>query len=93
LFKVDEKRVFGLTISMSQLMTHRRKRIQDYEHVSNSDYVNPKMVRRELDFADSIFRRGGFSVISVTHKPIESVANEIMELISDRFEREYRKRS
>ena len=92
LFKVDEKRVFGLTISMNQLMAHRRKRIQDYEHVSNSDYVNPRKVRLEMDFAHAVFKRGGFSVISVTHKPIESVANEILELMFNRFEKEYRKR-
>jgi regulator of PEP synthase PpsR (kinase-PPPase family) len=92
LFKVDEGRVFGLTISMNQLMAHRRKRIQDYEHVSNSDYVNPKTVRMELDFAHAVFKRGGFSVISVTHKPIESIANEILELMFSRFEKKYRKR-
>ena len=92
LFKVDEKRVFGLTISMNQLMAHRRKRIQDYEHVSDSDYVNPRSVRMELDFAHAVFKRGGFSVISVTHKPIESVANEILELMFGRFDKQYRKR-
>ncbi len=92
LFRVDERRVFGLTISMNQLMAHRRKRIQDFEHVSSSVYVNPKSVRMELDFAHAVFKRGGFSVISVTHKPIESVANEILELIFSRFEKKYRKR-
>ena len=92
LFQVDDKRVFGLTISMNQLMAHRRKRIKDYERVSNSDYVNPRSVRMELDFAHAVFRRGGFSVISVTHKPIESVANEILELMFRRFEKGYRKR-
>jgi len=92
LFKVDAKRVFGLTTSMNQLLSHRRKRIQDYEHVSNSDYVNPRSVRMEMDFAHAIFKRGGFSVISVTHKPIESVANEILELMFGRFEKKYRKR-
>ena len=92
LFKVDDKRVFGLTTSMNQLLAHRRKRIQDYEHVSKSDYVNPRSVRMELDFAHAVFKRGGFSVISVTHKPIESVANEILELMFGRFEKKYRKR-
>ena len=92
LFKVDDRRVFGLTTSMNQLLAHRRKRIQDYEHVSNSDYVNPRSVRMELDFAHAVFKRGGFSVISVTHKPIESVANEILELMFGRFEKKYRKR-
>ncbi|KPL08756.1 MAG: hypothetical protein AMS26_23990, partial [Bacteroides sp. SM23_62] len=66
--------------------------IQDYEHVSSSDYVNPKMVRMELDFAHAVFKRGGFSVISVTHKPIESIANEILALMFSRFEKKYRKR-
>ncbi len=92
LFKVDDRRVFGLTTSMNQLMAHRRKRILDYEHISDSDYVNPRSVRMEMDFAHAVFKRGGFSVISVTHKPIESVANEILELLFGRFEKKYRKR-
>ena len=92
LFKVDEKRVFGLTTSMNQLLSHRRKRLGDYEHVSSSDYVNPRSVRMELDFAHAVFKRGGFSVISVTHKPIESVANEILELIYRRFDKKFHKR-
>jgi regulator of PEP synthase PpsR (kinase-PPPase family) len=92
LFGVDPRRVFGLTISMNQLISHRRKRIQDYEHISNSDYVSPRSIRMELDFAHAVFKRGGFSVISVTHKPIESVANEILELIFSRFEKKYHKR-
>ena len=92
LFGMDARRVFGLTISMNELIAHRRKRIQDYEHLSNLDYVSPRSVRMELDLANAVFRRGGFSVISVTHKPIESVANEILELIFSRFEKKYRKR-
>jgi hypothetical protein len=92
LFRVDEKRVFGLTTSMNQLLSHRRKRLGDYEHVSSSDYVNPRSVRMELDFAHAVFKRGGFSVISVTHKPIESVANEILELIYRRFDKKFHKR-
>jgi len=92
LFKVDEKRVFGLTTSMNQLLSHRRKRLGDYEHVSSSDYVNPRFVRMELDFAHAVFKRGGFSVISVTHKPIESVANELLELIYRRFDKKFHKR-
>jgi regulator of PEP synthase PpsR (kinase-PPPase family) len=92
LFRVDDRRVFGLTISMNQLIAHRRKRIQDFEHISRSDYVNPRSVRMELDFAHAVFKRGGFSVISVTHKPIESVANEVLELIFSRFEKKYHRR-
>ena len=32
-----------------------------------------------------VFDRGGFTVINVSNKPIESTANEILKLMSERF--------
>jgi regulator of PEP synthase PpsR (kinase-PPPase family) len=40
----------------------------------------------------SIFRRGGFSVIKVTNKPIESVANEIIEILTLHYNEQSRKK-
>jgi hypothetical protein len=32
-----------------------------------------------------VFDRGGFTVINVSNKPIESTANEILNIMSNRF--------
>ncbi|MEA3462056.1 MAG: pyruvate, water dikinase regulatory protein, partial [Bacteroidota bacterium] len=85
LFLVDPQRVFGLDITTSRLVSHRKKRLSDFGIYDASEYIEPRAIRTELDYANSIFRSGGFTVIKVTNKPIESVANEIIEILSLRF--------
>jgi len=91
LFRVDPKRVFGLDIGTNRLLTHRNKRLSDFGYSYAADYVDPREIRRELDYALSIFRKGGFTVIQVTNKPIEAVANEIIAVLSKNFSGRSRK--
>jgi len=91
LFEIDYRRVFGLTIHINQLLSHRRKRLAEYEINNESDYYNPRHMREELDYALSVFRKGRFTVIDVSNKAIESSANEIMRALSNRFEKAVRK--
>lgn len=91
LFLVDPDRVFGLDISTNRLLTHRKKRLADFGYDDTTSYIDPRRIRNELDYALSVFRRGGFSVVTVTNKPIESVANEIIEILSLRFNEQSRK--
>ncbi len=85
LFKVDPQRVMGLLISPDQLIMHRQKRRREMGAPGLEGYTNYETIREEIEAARRIFRRGGFSVIDVNDKPIESSANEIIELITSRF--------
>jgi regulator of PEP synthase PpsR (kinase-PPPase family) len=91
LFLADPKRVFGLDISTNRLVSHRIKRLSDFGFDNSTSYTEPKGIRSELDFAQSVFRKGGFTVIKVTNKPIESVANEIIEVLTSHFHEHSRK--
>ena len=91
LFKVDPKRVFGLKINSSQLIVIRHKRLNQLGDHSNPIYTDQKHVREELRYANFIFEKGGFTTISVTNKPIETSANEIIGLVSERFGYQERK--
>ena len=92
LFLVDPGRVFGLDINTTRLVSHRIKRISDFGIDDSTAYTDPKAIRSELDYGLSIFRRGGFTVIKVTNKPIESVANEIIEILSLHYTEQTRKK-
>jgi regulator of PEP synthase PpsR (kinase-PPPase family) len=92
LFLVDPGRVFGLDISTNRLVSHRKKRLSDFGYDDSTTYIDPRTIRNELDYGLSIFRRGGFSVIKVTNKPIESVANEIIEILSLHYSARSRKK-
>lgn len=86
LFEVDPQRVFGLTISPGQLISHRMKRLKSLDNTSNTNYVDEKMVLQELRNASFIFEKGGFTVINVSNKPVETSANEILNIMANRFE-------
>lgn len=85
LFKVDPQRVFGLHIGASQLIAHRKKRLLGWNNHQNEKYIDERAVREEIRNAMFIFDRGGFSVLNVSNKPIESTANEILNMMSKRF--------
>lgn len=91
LFKVDPKRVFGLDISIQRILSHRKKRLKDFGIEDGTNYIDPRAIRQELDYAQAIFRRNGFAVINVTNKPIESVANDIIGILSRHFDEQSRK--
>jgi regulator of PEP synthase PpsR (kinase-PPPase family) len=85
LFKVDPQRVFGLHISVSQLIAHRKKRLLGWNNHQNETYIDERAVREEIRNSMFIFDKGGFTVINVSNKPIESTANEILNIMSQRF--------
>jgi [pyruvate, water dikinase]-phosphate phosphotransferase / [pyruvate, water dikinase] kinase len=86
LFKVDPQRVFGLHISASQLITHRKKRLEGWNNHQNETYIDERAVREEIRNAMFIFDHGKFTVVNVSNKPIESTANEILNIMSQRFQ-------
>lgn len=85
LFKVDPQRVFGLQIGLQQLIVHRIKRMKSIKEFDNQLYIDEGQVRGDIKHANMIFSRGKFTVINVTHKPVESTANEIINLMTSRF--------
>ena len=91
LFAVDENRVFGLTIDSSDLLAHRKRRVSQMGNFNSDSYLDIRTINEELLYADNVFKRGRFTVIDVTDRPVESSANEIVNLIQDRFEIEDRK--
>lgn len=85
LFKVDPRRVFGLDISIIYLIAQRANRLNRIRLTDESDYIDRRKVRAELDNAKKIFNEGGFTTINVSNKPIEYTANKIVTMVTDRF--------
>jgi [pyruvate, water dikinase]-phosphate phosphotransferase / [pyruvate, water dikinase] kinase len=92
LFQIERKRVFGLTIEVNILIAQRDHRYKTLNLPPETDYINPRKVFAELDYAERLFAKGGFTVINISNKPIESSANEILTLLTDRFSRDYWKK-
>jgi len=88
LFKADRDRVFGLNISPVYLIAQRANRVKSLHMDEDTDYINKRKVADELEYARRIFERGGFTEIQITNKPIESSANEILTILTSRFEQD-----
>jgi regulator of PEP synthase PpsR (kinase-PPPase family) len=85
LSELDRRRVIGLNMEPGQLVFYRRQRQRRLGTSWHSTYTDPVAIQEEIGAARKAFRRGGFSVIDVTDKPIETSADQIAELITRRF--------
>lgn len=82
LFEIDRKRVVGLHIEPGQLLLIRQQRQIRLGAGGPSDYTNPEKVFDEVEYARKLFKKSGFSVVDVTDKPIETSAEEILNLVT-----------
>lgn len=80
MFDLPRGTVFCLTTQASQLAMLRRVR-DTHLGGSTGSYADVDFIRKELTYANSIFRRGqNWPVINVAKKPIEEIASEILIL-------------
>lgn len=87
LFELPRHKVFGTTIDLETLLEIRRNRVRTLGSNEGGEYTDPARVQAELEYAESIVRRGRFPVIDVTGRAIEETANEILRLFERRMAR------
>jgi regulator of PEP synthase PpsR (kinase-PPPase family) len=84
LFTLDRARTVGLTIEPGQLLLFRRQRQRRLGAPGQTAYTDPTAIYEELEMARRVFEKGGFTSIDVTDKPIETIADEIVALVTRR---------
>lgn len=82
LFELDRRRVIGLNVDPAQLLTHRQHRQRQLGAGGRTDYTDPVKLYEEVEVARKLFRRAGFRELDVTDKPIETIADEIITIIT-----------
>lgn len=89
LFKVNPKRVFCLTVSEQQLKLFRQSRLQRELQKKGlrekSTYANLSYIRRDLQHAQEICTKHGFTEINVSGRAIEETASLIASKLKERF--------
>jgi len=85
LFSLDRRRVIGLNVEPGQLVLYRQQRRRQLHAPGLEAYTDPATIYNEVQAARQIFQRGGFSVIDVTDKPIETSASQVIDRITRRF--------
>ena len=82
--QVDVRRIVGLMIEPSQLVTHRKVR-QQRMGIDDGTYIDRDEVRDELRAANHFFYQHQIPVVDTTNKPIETSAEEIAAIVARRM--------
>jgi len=82
---MDRRRVFALNINQEQLQAHRRMRQESLGAKDIYAYSGKDEIEKEIEHAQKYFITKGYSMVNVSNKPIETSAEEIIEMITRRF--------
>lgn len=80
LFKLPANKIIGLTIKASNLQEIRRQRLRVMGLPAETDYVNIERIAAEQEYAWSIMRKLGCTVIDVTNKSVEETASYVLDI-------------
>lgn len=78
IWHVDQLRIIGLTTTPEVLSNYRQERMKAYGLSPTSTYSNDNRIRKELDYADSIYRQLECLVINTATRSIEETASIIL---------------
>lgn len=79
LYKVDPKKIIGLTNDADVLNKFRRERMLAYGLNPDTAYSNMDEIHQELKFADDLYKKLGCYVINVANRSIEETAALILK--------------
>lgn len=80
LFNLPGNKIIGLTIKPSNLQEIRKQRLRVMGLPIENDYVNMDRIAAEQEYAWSIMRRLGCTVIDVTNKSVEETAAHVLNI-------------
>jgi len=85
LYKIDQRKIVGLTIDPEALSEIRKIRLQKLGKDLSDSYANISLIRGEMEWALEIFsRHRRWPVFDVTNKALEETATEIEKVLLQR---------
>ena len=87
LFKIDQRRIVGLTIDPSSLTRIRKKRLEKFGQDPGSEYASMSHIHAEIEFAKQLFKQNKrWPVFDVTDRALEETAAEIVRVVASRLD-------
>ncbi len=84
LFKIDQRKIVGLTIDPMRLYEIRKQRAKKLG-IENSSYASLSKIYEEVEYANNLFRKHPeWLIIDVTHRSVEESASEIVSKLFGR---------
>ena len=75
--------VIGLKITVERLLQIRSQRLLALNEMSQTDYVDADMVRKEVTDANRLYQRNKWKVIDVSRRSVEETAAAILNKLSE----------
>ena len=75
--------IVGLTNSPERLQAIRRNRLLTLNEESETEYIDPELIRGEVAEARRLFTRQKWPVIDVTRRSVEEIASAILNLYQE----------
>ena len=91
IFEVDPERIIGLVIDPDKLSNIREVRSKSLGIIGESIYYDDTRIRRELEYAQEVFKDLDCKVIDVTENTIEQTATDIVQYYFEKFPEERKK--
>jgi regulator of PEP synthase PpsR (kinase-PPPase family) len=90
LFKIDQRRIVGLTIDPTSLIRIRKKRLEKFGQDPGGDYANMATIQNEIEYDAQIFKQNRrWPVFDVTDRALEETAAEIVRVVASRLDIPY----
>lgn len=90
LFKIDQRRVVGLTIAPDSLTRIRKKRLEKFGQDPGGEYANMNHIQQEIEYASQIYKQNRrWPVFDVTDRALEETAAEIVRVVASRLDIPY----
>lgn len=87
LFKIDQRRIVGLTIDPNSLTRIRKKRLEKFGQDPGGEYANMGHIQAEIQYATQIFKQNRrWPVFDVTDRALEETAAEIVRVVASRLD-------
>ena len=94
LLKVDQRKIFGLTIDPEALREIRKNRLSNLGTNATGDYADSKKVTEEIEWANSIFQENRrWPIFNVTNIALEETAAEISKLLNMRKRNRFKQKN
>ncbi|HVJ65843.1 MAG TPA: pyruvate, water dikinase regulatory protein [Bdellovibrionota bacterium] len=85
LYKIDQRKIVGLTIDPEALAEIRKQRLTKLGKDLSDSYANLAMIRSEMEWALEVFsRHRRWPIFDVTNKALEETATEIEKVLLQR---------
>ncbi|MGI6097333.1 MAG: pyruvate, water dikinase regulatory protein [Dethiobacteria bacterium] len=88
LYLVPPRRIIGLTIKPHLLQQIRQERLNALGLKAHANYANMERILEELEYAQKIMRRIGCTIIDVSNKAVEELANKVLHILKEEEQNE-----